>query len=66
MTLSSYRLYSEQYAGARALVLGGTGFLGSAIARRLIELKAQVTLTTTHLITAKQLAEMRVRDSEVI
>ncbi len=59
MTSSSDESYREQYAGARALVLGGTGFLGGAIARRLIELKAQVTLTTTHLITAKQLAEVR-------
>lgn len=59
MTLSSPESYRDQYAGVRALVLGGTGFLGSAIARRLIELKAQVTLTTTHLIRAKQLADLR-------
>jgi nucleoside-diphosphate-sugar epimerase len=60
-TTSSDRFLSRQYAGARALVLGGTGFLGGAIARRLIDLKAQVTLTTTHLISAKQLTELRDR-----
>jgi UDP-glucose 4-epimerase len=59
MTLSSHGSYSEQYSGARALVLGGTGFLGGAIARRLIDLEAHITLTTTHLITAKQLAVLR-------
>ncbi len=59
MTSSSGESYRGQYAGARALVLGGTGFLGNAIARRLIDFKAQVTLTTTHLITAKHLTEWR-------
>ena len=55
---SSDEAYRAQYAGARALVLGGTGFLGSAIARRLIALKAQVTLTTTHLIATQGVADL--------
>ncbi len=53
ITLTSHDCPLGQYAGARALVLGGTGFLGSAIARRLIELNAQTTVTTTQLMTAK-------------
>ncbi len=41
-----------QLKGRRALVLGGTGFMGSALARRLVDLGATVTLTTTQLATA--------------
>jgi UDP-glucose 4-epimerase len=34
----------ERYAGSRALVTGGLGFLGSHLAARLIELRAEVTI----------------------
>ncbi len=57
-TLSSHDFFLGQYAGARVLVLGGTGFLGGALARRLLELKAQITVTTIEPITEKQSADL--------
>lgn len=36
--------YAHAYSGARVLITGGMGFIGSTLAHRLVELDAQVTL----------------------
>ncbi len=36
--------YAHAYSGARVLITGGMGFIGSTLAHRLVELEAQVTL----------------------
>lgn len=36
--------YAHMYSGARVLITGGMGFIGSNLAHRLVELEAQVTL----------------------
>jgi UDP-glucose 4-epimerase len=35
---------SPKFSGARVLITGGLGFIGSSLARRLVEMRAQVTL----------------------
>ena len=42
MKISSAK--NEAFSGARALITGGLGFIGSNLAIRLVELGAQVTL----------------------
>jgi UDP-glucose 4-epimerase len=37
-------LHKESFAGRKVLITGGLGFIGSNLARRLVQLKAQVTL----------------------
>src|SRR5205814_437847 len=36
--------YGEIFAGANVLVTGGLGFIGSALARRLVQARAKITL----------------------
>jgi len=44
MMSSSFDPRLEAFAGARVVVTGGIGFIGSALARRLVELGAEVML----------------------
>ncbi|HEX2913119.1 MAG TPA: NAD-dependent epimerase/dehydratase family protein [Chloroflexia bacterium] len=43
--------YLEAYAGKHCLITGGMGFIGSNLARRLVELEAQVTLVDSLIPT---------------
>jgi nucleoside-diphosphate-sugar epimerase len=36
--------YSRKFSGAKVLITGGLGFIGSSLARRLVQLEAKVTL----------------------
>jgi UDP-glucose 4-epimerase len=44
MNLETHNAKLEAYAGARCLITGGLGFVGSTLAHRLVDLGAQVTL----------------------
>jgi UDP-glucose 4-epimerase len=57
MTDPSVLLVQEFY-GRRALVLGGSGFIGGTLARRLVTLGAHVTLTATGPATAHWAADL--------
>jgi len=60
MTDPSVTLVQEFY-GRRALVLGGSGFIGGALARRLVTLGAHVTLTATGPATAQRVVDLAER-----
>ncbi len=51
-------LLVQEYYGRRALVLGGSGFIGGALARRLVTLGAHVTLTATGQATAQWVTDI--------